>query len=180
MTEPTAVLFISGIPGAGKTTVAPLVASLLPRSALIHGDEVHAFVASGRVYPGNQPGPEADRQLLLRDHNIAALTNNLVAAGFVTVVDDVVVYGERLQRLLGLITARPIYMAVLAPRIDIAGERDRLRPEKTVFHLWSHLDAVMRRDMVGVGCWIDSSLQTPEETAAEVMSRIWTEGLVAP
>jgi adenylylsulfate kinase-like enzyme len=180
MADPKGVLLISGIPGAGKTTVASLIASLLPSSALIHGDKVHELVASGRVYPGIQPGPEADRQLLLRDRNIAALTNNLVKAGFTTVIDDVVVYKPRLERLLELITARPVHMAMLAPRIDVAEERDRLRPEKTVFHLWSHLDAVMRVDMAGTGYWIDSSQHTPEETAAEVMRRVWTEGLVAP
>ena len=173
------VLIISGVSGAGKTTVASLVAAQLPRAALLHGDDIHNLVVSGRKHPNEEPADEADRQLLLRDRNIAALSDNLVSAGFLTVVDDVFVYIERCRRFLSLLEARPLYMAVLAPCIEVAEERDQLRPEKTVFHLWSHLDAVMRREMKGLGCWIDSSRQTPEETATEVLARVWMEGLVA-
>jgi adenylylsulfate kinase-like enzyme len=180
VSEPTGVLLISGVAGAGKTTVSSLVVAQLSRSALIHGDNIHNLVVSGRKHPNEEPADEASRQLHLRDRNIAALTDNLSAAGFLTVIDDVVVYRERLLRLFALITVRPIYMAMLAPHIDVAEERDRLRSEKTVFPIWSHLDAVMRREMDGIGCWVDSSKQTPDETAAEVMARVWTEGRVAP
>src|SRR5688500_18768342 len=126
--RPSGVLFISGVPGVGKTTVSRLVASQLPRSALIHGDEIHALVVSGRVYPGNEPGLEADRQLLLRDRNIAVLTDNLAEFGFLPVIDDVVVYRPRLERLLACIRTRPVYMAVLAPLKAVAEQRDRDRP----------------------------------------------------
>ncbi len=117
--------------------------------------------------------------MMLRDRNIAALADNIAEAGFFPVIDNVVVWRPRFERLLVGIRTRPLFMAILAPDLAVVRERDRTRPEKTVFHIWSHLDEMMRREMAGIGCWIDSSEQTPTETASEVMARVWKEGLVA-
>lgn len=78
----TGCLILSGTPGAGKTTVARLVAADLPRSAHIGGDEVSLMVVSGAVGPVGEPPEEANRQLLLRAHNICDLANNFAAFGF--------------------------------------------------------------------------------------------------
>src|SRR5258706_15483689 len=86
------VLLISGVPAAGKTTVSEIVARRLPRSALIHGDQIQNLVISGRRRPNEEPPFEADQQLRLRDRNMAALANNFVDGGFLTVIDDVFVY----------------------------------------------------------------------------------------
>jgi adenylylsulfate kinase-like enzyme len=183
-TEAAGVLLISGIPGAGKTTVSRLIAAQLPRSALISGDQVHDLVISGRRYPseeqlGGDIGQEAGRQMLLRDRNICDLANNLAGAGFLPVIDDVIVYRPRLERLVANIKVRPIYMAMLAPDLDVVEQRDRDRQEKTVFHLWSHLDDLMRQDMTGNGLWIDSTHLTAEQTADAVLARVWQEGVIA-
>src|SRR5438270_865709 len=113
--SPSGVLLISGVPGAGKTTVARLVAAMLPRSGLIHGDQVHELVYSGRKYQAEGPSDEVDRQMVLRDRNISMLADNLAAAGFLPVVDDVVVYRPRFERLLAGIQTRPVFLVVLAP-----------------------------------------------------------------
>jgi hypothetical protein len=76
--QPSGVLLISGVPGAGKTMVARLVAAAFARTALIHGDEVHNLVVAGRRHPNEEPADEAESQLRLRDRNIAALADNLV------------------------------------------------------------------------------------------------------
>ena len=172
------VLLISGVPGAGKTTVSNIVAASLPKAAVVHGDDVHDLVASGRVYPNEQPLDEADRQLLLRDRNIASLVENFADAGIFVIVDDTVVYRERLDRLVGMVHTRPIYVAVLAPPRETVHQRDAGRAEKTVFSIWAHLDEVMRTEMDGVCLWLDSEAITPEETARAVLERAWSEGLL--
>jgi adenylylsulfate kinase-like enzyme len=170
------VLIVTGVPGAGKTTVSGIVAQKLERSALIHGDQVHNLVVSGRRHPNEEPRAEADRQLRMRDRNIAALTDNLAAAGFLTVVDDVFVHRARLRRLLAFMRTRPVFLAVLAPSIEVVEARDAARPDKTVFHIWSHLDAVMREEISDLGMWLDSSELNAEETADRVLSEVWQAG----
>ena len=177
-TRSAGILFISGIPGAGKTTVSRLVAARLPRSARIDGDEIHDLVVSGRLYQADGPSDEVDRQMVLRDRNISMLADNLFEAGFLPVIDDVVVYRPRLERFLSNIKSRPVFLAMLAPDITVAEQRDRDR-EKHVFQRWSHLDAVMRHDMAGIGYWLDSTGLTALETAAAILEGVWTHGLIA-
>src|SRR5439155_25706251 len=108
----------------------------------------------------------------------AILADNLAAAGFLPLVDDVIVHTARLCRFLAAIKTRPVFMAILAPDIIVAARRDEERAEKHVFRRWAHLDAIMRDEMAGLGCWIDSSDLTPAETAAEVLARVWRDGLI--
>src|SRR6266498_4185545 len=185
-----AIVLISGIPGAGKTTVSKLVASEIPYSALIDGDAIHDLVLNGRVYLAarkkvlspSKPNDEKDevaKQFALRDRNIASLADNLAAAGFVVILDDVFVVKWRLNRFLGYVRMRPVFMVTLDAAKDMAEARDAARSEKTVFPTWSHLYEQLHSKMAGIGCWIESSSQTPEETATELLSRVWLEGIVA-
>jgi len=172
-----AVIVISGIPGAGKSTIAAIVARRLARSAHIEAEVLQRFVVGGCVWPDGEPQEEAMGQLRLRGRNVALLADSFFAAGFTPVIDDVVI-GSRLRDLQADLRSRPLLFALLTPRLDMVRARNRQRPNKDVFAAWQHLDAVARAETPPVGLWLDTSDQTAEESAEELLRRIWDEGAI--
>ena len=45
------LLIVTGPPGAGKSTVAKLLAASMPRSVLVQGDAFFGFLANGAIDP---------------------------------------------------------------------------------------------------------------------------------
>ena len=173
-----AVLVISGIPGAGKSTISAIVARRLERSAHIEAEVLQRFVVSGLVWPDGEPRSEAMRQLRLRGRNVALLADSFFAAGVTPIIDDVVI-GTRLDELRTDLRSRPLLFVLLTPALDVVRERNRRRPNKDVFEAWRHLDAIARNETPRLGLWLDTSEQTPEESAEEILRRAWTEAIVA-
>lgn len=176
MTE-RAVLVVSGIPGVGKSTVAGIIARQLPRSAHVEAEALQRFIVGGSVWPDGDPHAEAMRQLRLRGRNVALLADSFFEAGFIPIVDDVVI-GSRLAELRTDLRNRPLLFVLLVPRLEIVRKRNRERPGKDVFETWQHLDAVARTETPRVGLWLDTSDQTAEESAAEILRRAWHEAVV--
>jgi cytidylate kinase len=81
------LIVVSGPPGAGKSTVARVVAGAFPKSALVRGDDFFAFLANGSVEPWL---PEADRQNEVVLNAAAAAAGHLAAGGLTVVYDGVV------------------------------------------------------------------------------------------
>jgi len=158
------VLLITGISAAGKTTVAELVAGRLDRAVHLRGDVFRRMVVSGRQDMVPASSADALEQLWLR-HKISAM-----------------VIGRYLSRMLEVIVSRPLAVAVLCPGQDAVAMRETER-SKTAYAGGGFdiatLDRIFRDETPRIGVWIDSSDQTPEETAEEVLDRAWTEGLVA-
>ena len=63
------IWLITGILGAGKSTIAREIARRLPKSAYIEVDLLRRMVVSGRVGPGQEPLDESDAQLVLGAHH---------------------------------------------------------------------------------------------------------------
>ena len=173
-----AVLVISGIPGAGKSTISAIVASRLDHAAHIEAEVLQRFVVSGSVWPDGQPQHEAMRQLRLRGRNVALLADSFFEAGFIPIIDDVII-GTRLGELRADLRSRPLLFVLLTPALDVVRERNRQRPNKDVFETWRHLDVVTRNETPRLGLWLDTSKQTAEESAEEILRRAWTEAIVA-
>ncbi len=167
------VVLITGVPGAGKSSVAAEVASQLPRSALISGDAVGHLVIGGKATPqpsdGHDWDPEPNAQILLRSRNAAALARSFVAAGFVPVIEDVVVRRTHLLRYLAELDGLNVLHFVLAPAPAKVAEwvRARGRPAD---HDWSELDDVMRNEISTFGRWIDSTEHTRDETVERIVA----------
>ncbi|MFG2056197.1 AAA family ATPase [Micromonospora sp. NPDC048930] len=178
MWETPAVVLISGIMAAGKSTVAELLARRLPRSVHLRGDVFRRMIVGGRAEMTEQLSPEAWRQLRLRYDLAAAAADRYAAEGFTVVLQDVVL-GAELPAMVNRIRHRPLAVVVLAPDAEVVAARERGR-SKQGYGDWpvADLDAGFRADTPRIGLWLDSSAQTPAETVDEIVARAWTEGRI--
>ncbi|MGH3536809.1 MAG: AAA family ATPase [Pseudonocardiaceae bacterium] len=81
------LVVVTGPPGAGKTTVATVLASTFDLSALVSGDAFFAFVDRGFVSPWL---PEAHRQNDIVIQAAAAAAGQLATGGYTVIYDGVV------------------------------------------------------------------------------------------
>jgi chloramphenicol 3-O-phosphotransferase len=175
---PQAVLVITGIQAAGKSTVAQLVAERLPMAVHVRGDVFRRMVVSGRAGMTPDLAPEAVRQLELRHRLTAMVADGYFGAGFTVVVQDMLL-GRHLTEMVQAIHSRPLLVVVLAPRPEAVAAREAGRSKRAYGDFTvTDLDDALRRGTAPIGLWLDTSDLTPEQTAEEVIRRAWTEGLV--
>lgn len=172
--ELSGCVIVSGMPGAGKSTVTALAADLLPRAAQVKGDDVNRMIRSGRIFFMGKPKEEALRQDELCNRNMCSLANNFVDFGFTVLVDTVVADRPELDFLLALLSPRPVRLVTLAPGVEACEQRNAARDpgEQFQFKDYDRLDADMRRDLGAVGWWFDTAALTPAETAAQLVGEV--------
>src|SRR6266545_2031221 len=122
------IYIVSGISGAGKTTVSRLLAATFERGVHIESDQLQKLIVRGALWPDEEPQDEAMRQLRLRAHDAAILAMSFFYAGFTPIIDDIVI-GSRLDDFLSELSGRPVSFVMLLPRKEIARTRDAERAE---------------------------------------------------
>ncbi len=168
-----AIIVVSGIMASGKSTVARLLASRFARGVHVEADALQRMIVSGGTWVGEagEPSGEAARQLRLRLRNMCLLGRSFYEAGFTAVLDDIII-GERWRELQDELRGLPFSLVVLAPSADVViRERDTGRAKAPQGTSWAtHLDRELRATMAGIGLWVDSSDQTPEQTVEAILA----------
>jgi tRNA uridine 5-carbamoylmethylation protein Kti12 len=123
------VLIVSGGPGAGKTTVARILADRAERSVHLDADRFFHLIRSGYVEPWK---PEAHEQNRVVMQAVADATATFSRAGYLTIVDGIVIPGWFFEPLRDELRSRgsDVAYVVLRPPLDVAIRRSRERSDE--------------------------------------------------
>ena len=174
------LLLLTGSPGCGKTTVAPLVADRHDPSACLDLDWFFAKLRRGAIEPWRE---EAHRQNRVVLHGAAEAVASFAEGGYFTVGEGIL-YPFMLDLFAAACEPRGIAMhyAVLRAPIDLVQQRvqdRRIEPEHVgaladaavVGDLWTQFEnhGVEERHRVDVGA------REPAEVAEEIDRRLETD-----
>ena len=167
-----ALFVISGVSGAGKSTVARLLAERFERGVCVPGDAIRAMIVSGRVDMRPDAEEEALRQLAQRYAGALSVAGIFLHGGFDVVVEDVIV-GPILRDFLLLVPVPEFHLVFLDPDAAAIERRERERG-LTVYGpgRWSvgGLQALLREETDRIGRWLDTTGQSAEQTVEAILA----------
>lgn len=163
------IYLITGVMASGKSTIAQLLASQIDRCVHLRGDAFRRMIVSGREEMSAEPSGEAVRQLHMRYELTAAAAKLYFEHDFSVVIQDNY-YGKEYPRMLELLSDQLVCPVVLCPSLETAKERERGR-NKTGYTGFSAdaLYAAFMAETPRVGLWLDTTGQTPQQSAEAIL-----------
>jgi chloramphenicol 3-O-phosphotransferase len=167
-----ALFVISGVPAAGKSTVARLLAQRFDRGVCVPGDEIRAMIVRGHAEMRPDASEEALRQLALRYAGALSVAEVFLGGGFDVVVEDVII-GPILPDFLSLVPVAEFHLVFLDPDVAAVERRER---ERNKIAYWPGgfsargLHEVMRQQTDRIGLWLDTSRLSAEQTVGAILS----------
>jgi hypothetical protein len=166
----SSIIVVSGLPGAGKSTTARLLAGRMTRAAHVEADRLQQLIVSGGVWPDvSGASPEAERQLRLRLRNSCLLARSFLEYGFTAVIDDIVA-GRRLDQVIEALDGVAFRFVMLLPDFEHVKARWRSMGSPFV-DAWDWIDDEIRVNTARVGLWLDTTTLDPDQTVDVILDR---------
>jgi len=165
------IIVVSGLPGVGKSTTAQGLALRLERAAHVEADRLQDLIISGAAVPGlDGTSDEARRQLNLRLTNACLLAKSFVTAGFVAIIDDIVM-GPGLDLVHEQLADHDFEFVMLLPEFAPVKQRwvDMGSPYA---NKWDWIDEEIRQNTERVGLWLDTTDLDAAETINTIAERL--------
>jgi cytidylate kinase len=164
------IWIITGLMGAGKSTVAQALAERLSPSVHLRGDIFRKMIVRGRAEMSPDPSTEALAQLSLRYRLARDAAVTYSDAGFNVVYQDVIL-GPLLSDVMASFAGHAVALVVLNPSLSTIANRDRERDKTAYGDAWtpetigSVLNATAR-----LGLWLDTSNDDVSATVERILA----------
>lgn len=168
------IIFITGMAGAGKSTVGRLVARHFPKCLFIQVDELREKMVKGYVRPeGGVFTKEAIQQFQMARSTAIYMARLYANQGVDVVIDDACAPSNFVEQYAALFEIPEVHRVLLYPKAPVVIERIKQRggPLEHITYVpvvYAYLDSMSKDGWIV----LDSSEWTIEQTVNEVLSNI--------